>query len=265
MAEKKDARKDAKAPEKPLRERNLQASLRDEIANTYLRTAPRKKTTQEIIRGMFTLKMLPWLIAAFSIAVAFTAMFTKSQVDVRVRILGEIPSVTVEGGRINFENLKDKGVFLMKGTSTNGDIVKSTSFMGDALTGSSTTDEHIVLSNAKGSGWANYTIELKEPVDLGRLDLKFVARGNSGGELLGLVIVDIDKRSYRMDHDASTKVSRDWQLYKINFRPVRKAIDLSSITAIKFEFGNLTVGNGAGATIFLKDIYLSKARKIRWL
>ena len=250
-----------RAAAKPSMDRDLQASIQDEIARTYFKTssekpsAPRKGAAQK----------LPWLVAVLALAIALTAMFTKSKLDVRVMILSEIPSVTVEGGRVQFDNLKDKGVFLLKGTETNGELVKRISFDGDAASGSRTTDDNVVLSNSRGSGWANYTIELKEPVDLGRLDLKFVARGNSGGELLGVVIMDSEKRSYRMERDASTQLTRQWQMYSINFRPVRKAVDLSGIKVIKFEFGNLTVGNSAGATIFLKDIYLSKARRSRWL
>ena len=259
MSEKKNGSTNVKHTHLPRQERDLQASLQDEIARTYLNTsgkAPAKKKDTS---------KLPWLIACIAVAVAITAMFTKSKLDVRVMILSEIPSVTVEGGRINFDNLKDKGVFLVKGTDVNNELVKNTAFEGDAASGSRTTEDHVVLSNAKASGWANYAIELKEPVDLNRLDLKFVARGISGGESLGVVIVDADKRSYRMEHNAATKLTREWQLYKINFRPVSKAVDLASISAIKFEFGTLTAGNKAGATVLLKDIYLSKVRKAKWL
>lgn len=259
MREKRSGSTSAENTERPRQERDLQASLNDEIARTYLNTSGKAAAKK---RGF---SKLPWLIACIAVAVAVTAMFTKSKLDVRVMILSEIPSVTVEGGRISFDNLQDKGVFLVKGTDVNNELVRTIVFDGDAAAGSRTTGDHVILSNAKGSGWANYTIDLKEPVDLSRLDLKFVARGNSGGEALGVVIVDANKRSYRMERDASTKLTREWQLYKINFRPVSKAVDLAAISAIKFEFGTLTAGNKAGATIFLKDIYLSKARKARWL
>ena len=239
--------------------RDLQAALNDEITRTYLKTSEKS-----YIRKKATLR-LAWSIAGVASILAIIAFATKINLDVRVRLLGEIPSVSVERGQINFDNRKDKGVFLIKGISVNNDIVKTTFFDGDAKLGSRTADDHILFSNAKGSGWGNFTIELKEPIGLNQLDLKFVAKGSSGGELLGIVIVDSDNKTYRMERDLSTKLTNEWQLYKVNFRPIRKAVDLNNITTIKFEFGSLTVGNSSGAAIFLKDIYVAKARRSKWL
>jgi hypothetical protein len=239
--------------------RDIQGVLNDEIAHTFLRTSEksyiRKKNTQR----------LAWSVAAVATILALVALFTKMTFDIKVRFLGEIPTISVEGGRINFDNMKDKGVFLIKGITSNNDLIKDTFFAGDAKTGSRTADDHILLSNSRGSGWGNFSINLKEPVDLSRLDLKFVARGMSGGEFLGIVIVDADNKTYRMERDLSTRLTNEWQLYKVNFRPVKNAVDLVNIVMIKFEFGSLTVGNSSGAAIFLKDIYVAKARKSRWL
>lgn len=239
--------------------RDLQSALNDEIAKTYLKTSEKS-----YIRKKATLR-LAWSVAIVASILAAIAFATKINFDVRIRILGEMPSVSVERGRISFDNMKDKGVFLVKGISSNNDIVKTIFFDGDARIGSRTADDHILLSNAKGSGWGNFTIELKEPIGLDKLDLKFVAKGSSGGEYLGIVIVDSDNKTYRMERGLSTMLTNEWQLYKINFRPVKKAVDLANITTIKFEFGSLTVGNSSGAAIFLKDIYVAKARRSRWL
>ncbi|MCX5679016.1 MAG: hypothetical protein NTY76_07950 [Candidatus Omnitrophica bacterium] len=244
---------------KKIHTRDLQSALNDEIAKTFLRTSEKS-----YIRKKTTLR-LAWSVAIVASILAVVAFITKINFDVRVRILGEMPSVSVERGQINFDNMKDKGVFLIKGISSNNDIVKSTFFDGDAKIGSRTADDHILLSNAKGSGWGNFTIDLKEPIGLNKLDLKFVARGSSGGEYLGIVIVDSDNKTYRMERGLSTKLTNEWQLYKVDFRPIKKAVDLANITTIKFEFGSLTVGNSSGAAIFLKDIYVAKARRSRWL
>ncbi|MFH1190300.1 MAG: hypothetical protein V1682_06375 [Candidatus Omnitrophota bacterium] len=239
--------------------RDLQTALNDEIARTYLKTSEKS-----YIRKKAALR-LAWSIAGIASILAVAAFITKVNLDVRVRILGEIPSVSVERGRINFDYANDRGVFLIKGISVNNDIVKATFFAGDANLGSRTGDDYILLSNAKGSGWGNFTIELKEPLALNQLDLKFVARGSSGGELLGIVIADTDNKTYRMERDLATKLTGEWQLYKVNFRPVKRSVDLGNIRTIKFEFGSLTVGNSSGAAIFLKDVYVAKARRSRWL
>ena len=244
---------------KTIHTRDLQSALNDEIARTYLKTSEKS-----YIKKKNTLRMA-WSIAIVALILALVAFLTKITFDVKVRILGEMPTISVEGGQINFDNMKDKGVFLIKGTAANNDLIRDAVFMGDAKIGSRTADDHILLSNAKGSGWGNFAINLKEPVDLSKLDLKFVAKGSSGGEFLGIVIVDADNKIYRMERDLSTKLTNQWQLYKVNFRPIKKAVDLVNITTIKFEFGSLTVGNSSGAAIFLKDIYVAKARKSRWL
>lgn len=239
--------------------RDLQSALNDEIARTYLKTSEKS-----YIRKKSNIRTA-WAVAAVASILAAAAVVTKINLDVKVRILGEMPSISVERGQIDFDNMKDKGVFLIKGITANNDIVRSTFFSGDAKAGSRTADDHLLLSNARGSGWGNFTVDLKEPVNLEKLDLKFVAKGSSGGELLGIVIVDSDDKTYRMERDLSTKITDGWQLYKVNFRPIRKAVDLANIVSIKFEFGSLTVGNSSGAAIFIKDIYLSKARRSKWL
>jgi len=239
--------------------RNLQLALNDEIARMYLKTSEKS-----YIRKRDNLR-LAWSVAIVASILVVVAFVTKINFDVRVRLLGEIPSVSVERGKISFDNRKDKGVFLVKGISANNDIVRDVSFVGDARIGSRTADDHILLSNAKGSGWANFTLDLKEPIDLSKLDLKFIAKGSSGGESLGIVIVDSDNKTYRMERDLSTRITDDWQLYKVDFRPIKRAVDLGSIKTIKFEFGSLTVGNNSGAAIFIKDIYVAKARRSRWL
>jgi hypothetical protein len=80
-----------------------------------------------------------------------------------------------------------------------------------------------------------------------------------------LMITDGDNRSYRMEKDLSSVLTADWQQYAINFRPVGKSVDLSNIKTIKFEFGSLTAGNYPGSIIYIKDVYLAKARRFKWL
>jgi len=153
----------------------------------------------------------------------------------------------------------------MEGGAPNKDIVKDAFFTGDGREFSASKLEELVLCNSRGSGWANYTIELKEPVDLNKLDLRYTARGVRGDEFLTLVIVDSDKRSYRLEKDLSSAIGKDWQIYTINFRRVKKAVDLSNISTIKFEFGSLTAGNYPSAVISLKDVCITKTRRLKWL
>ena len=78
-------------------------------------------------------------------------------------------------------------------------------------------------------------------------------------------MVDAANRSYRMENDLSSALAKDWQRYAVNFRLVGNAIDIGNISKIRFEFGGLTAGNYPNAIIFLKDIYLTKNKRSKWL
>ncbi|GAF88007.1 unnamed protein product, partial [marine sediment metagenome] len=89
--------------------------------------------------------------------------------------------------------------------------------------------------------------------------------GQIGDEYILLVLVDADNRSYRMGRDLSSALTKEWQKCAVNLRPVKDAIDMRNIQAVKFEFGNLTAGNYTSATIFLRDLYVVKRRGVKWL
>ena len=235
--------------------------MQNEIAKTYFRasTTPAKKNN----KNMFKWKpKLPWFIAALAVIIALAAVGFRSNIDIKIRFLGEIPSMSLGKNVYHAEN---KGLSLIEGGEPNHDIVKNAYFSGDAKNFSSANPEEMVLYNSRGAGWANYTIELKEPLDLNQLDIIYAAKGSRGDEYLTLVIIDDNKGIYRLEKDISSSLGKDWRKYTINFRRVKKALDLANIIAIKFEFGSLTAGNYPNAVMFLKDIYVTKTRRLKWL
>ena len=236
--------------------------IQDEIAKTYFhmpakKAAPRKKSRWK--------PFLPWAVAGLAVFLAIAVVIFRSSIDIKVRLLGEVPSGPASRNPYGLNGNFDKGLFLTEGGAPNKDIVKNAYFTGDAREFSISKPEELVLCNSRGSGWANYTIELKEPVDLDKLDIKYMARGVRGDEFLELVIVDGNNRIYRLEKDLSSAMSKEWQRYTINFRRVKKALDLSNISVIKFEFGTLTAGNYPSAVISLKDVYITKTRRLKWL
>lgn len=236
--------------------------MQDEIAKTYFHSPSSKKAHKKKSK----LKTrLPWFLAAFAFVVAAAIIMSRSSVDIKVRFLGEIPSFSESGASRIPEESPDKGAFLISGGDPNKDIIKNIHFGGDAKEFSIAKPEELVLCNARGSGWANYTIELKDPVDLNKLDIRYTAKGSKGDENLVIVIGDTSNRVYRLEKDLSSVLSKDWHRYTINFRRVQKAVDISNIAFIKFEFGSLTAGNHPSAVIFLKDIYIAKTRRLKWL
>jgi len=235
--------------------------IQDEIAKTYFHTPAKKHGRKKSKWKAF----LPWAVAVLALFFALAVLIFKSSIEIKVRFLGEIPSAPIDKGAHRFGENLEKGIFFVEGGVPNKDIVKSAYFTGDAKEFSISKSEELVLCNSRGSGWANYTIELKEPVDLEKLDMRYMARGVRGDEFLTLVIVDYNKRSYRLEKDLSSAMGKDWQRYTVNFGRVRKAVDLSNVSTIKFEFGTLTAGNYPSAVMSLKDVYITKTRRLKWL
>ena len=231
--------------------------IHDELSKTYFRAPQKKHESKNNKWALF----LPWIITAVVVAAAAAMVLSKSSIDVKVRLLGEVPTFNAS----RQQGAVEKGEILIKGGDPQKELVKDIYFAGDGKMYSAFKQDQIMLCNARGSGWANCTIELKEPVDLNRLDVKYTAKGARGSESLVLVIVDSGNRIYRMEKDLSSSLTGDWQQYAVNFRPVKKSLDLSSIKAIKFEFGSLTADNYPGAVIYIKDIYLTKTRRFKWL
>jgi hypothetical protein len=235
--------------------------IQDEIAKAYFHT-PLKKHGKKKSKWK---SLLPWAVTILALLFAVAVLIFKSSIEVKVRFLGEIPSAPMGGPAHKFGENLDKGLFFIEAGVPNKDIVKNAYFTGDAREFSISKPEELILCNSRGSGWANYTIELKEPIDLEKLDIRYTAKGVRGDEFLILVIVDSNKRSYRLEKDLSSAMGKDWQRYTINFRRIKKAVDFSSISAVKFEFGALTAGNYPSAVMSLKDVYITKTRRLKWL
>jgi hypothetical protein len=237
-------------------------NIQDEIARTYFHVPSKKHAGKKKPKWK---AFLPWAIAVLALFFAIAVLIFKSSIDIKVRFLGEIPSSPVNNDARKLGENSEQGLFFIEAGVPNKDVVKNAYFTGDAKEFSAWKSQELVFCNSRGSGWANYTIELKEPIDLNRLDIRYTAKGIRGDEFLTFVIVDSNARSYRLEKDLSSAMGKDWQRYTINFKRFRKAVDLSSISVIKFEFGSLTAGNYPSAVISLKDVYITKARRLRWL
>lgn len=233
-----------------------------ELAKTYFKEPEKKKDKPKTEKWK---PALPWIIAAACFIIALLAVLFKSSIDIKVRVFGEVPAIGSASVGSGIVEGADRGIFLINGGEPNKDIIKDVYFAGDGKPFSSVKKDELVLCNSRGWGWANYTIELKDAIDLNKLDIKYTARGLVEDEYLALVIVDSNNRLYRLEKDLSSELTKEWQRYTINFKHVGKVIDLSNITKIKFEFGSLTAGNHPNAVILLKDIYITKTRRLKWL
>jgi len=212
-------------------------AIQEELARTFFSQPPRKR--KRTPRTLF-------LIVTIAACLAFAFVVLKS------------------GARV-FGPPAKKGVFFIKDGEPNKYLVRNVFFAGAAKRFSRTDNDKIVFVNSAETGWANFTVEFKEPLNMRKVDLLYTARGQTGDECVVLVFVDGNNRSYRMEKDISSALTAEWNRYAINLGPIGKAIDMGNITAIKFEFGSLTAENYHSATIFLKDLCAAKRRRVKWL
>lgn len=243
--------------ETPRQKSRLYDSFQEEIANTYFKTSPAtgRKTSKK------KPSKIPWVIAGIAALTAVAIFVSKSNFDIKVRLVSGAPFVTKDGSALPLEGAQ----FFVKGGEPDKTAVNRAFFVGDARLSSGMDDNQVALKNSAGQGWASFVIEMKQPVDLTRFDIRYAAKGSSGGERLVPVVTDSQNRSYRISDSSLTALSDSWHTYIVDFKPVRGDVDLTSVAAIKFEFGTETAGNGPAAALFLKDVSIIKTRRVKWL
>jgi len=235
----------------------LYDSFQEEIANTYFKTSP--ATGKKVSKKKPS--KTPWIIAGLAAILAITIFISRSNFDIKVRLVSGTPFITKDGSALP----SDGAQFFVKGGELNKDLIGRAFFVGDARVSSKMADNEITLSNSRGQGWASFVIEMKQPIDLTRFNMRYAAKGSSGSEKMVPVIIDSQTRSYKIGDKSLAALSDNWNTYIVDFKPVKGDIDLTNVSAIKFEFGTETAGNDPAAMLFLKDISIIKARRIKWL
>jgi hypothetical protein len=234
----------------------LHDSFQEEIANTYFKSSSGRRGPKKKRQST-----LPWLVAGLAAGVAVAIFISRSNFDIKVRVTSGAPFITKDDSQLS----PDGAQYLVKGGEVNRSLVARAYFVGDARASSRISDGDVSLVNSRDQGWASFVIELRSPVDLRRLDIRYAARGQKGTERLVPVVTDSQNRSYRIEDSAVTAVSDNWNAYLIDLKPVKERVDLAGISALKFEFGSETAGNGPASVISMKDISIIKARRLKWL
>lgn len=236
-------------------------TIEEELSRIYLNTTSKSGKQSKKKKPSFRSK-IPWIIAAAALIAALAAFLFSSNIDIKIRVAGGAAFIDKESP---INTIPEKSVFIVEGGKPNKTLVKRAVFFGDARPLSYAFDEYVTLSNYNKQGWADYKIELNRPVNLSGLNMRYTAKGDVGGERLVLMLIDADNRVVRIENDIATKLDKDWNVYTINFAPLKHLADLTEIVAIKFEFGSMTAGSSPRAVMYLKDIMVIKNRRLKWL
>ncbi|UCD55678.1 MAG: hypothetical protein JSV93_02515 [Candidatus Omnitrophota bacterium] len=222
----------------------VDGSVQEELAKTFFASSTKTdRRRKKAPKAVWVISVLTLLLASFLV------LILGNHIEISIKIKDKSPGPV----------LAQQSIFFMKDGEPGAYPIGDMYFFGDAHKFSRQQDNMLVLINSRGRGWANFSVELNEPVDMKRFNiLSYVAKGEVGDEYLIPVLIDADDKSYRVPRDFSLPLTKEWQEYMINLSPARNKIDLSRISIIRFEFGSLSVGNYPTATMFLKDISVKK-------
>lgn len=140
----------------------------------------------------------------------------------------------------------------------NNRILKGYEFRGYAKANSEFADKLIVLNSPKKYNWADLSIDFKFPIDFSKRVLVLSLKGKTGGEKLHLVLRDGTNRSCRLN---DLYLTPDWKTERVSLDGIKGNIDLTKITHLRLEFGD--VGESSkkmdsliDVTIFIKTIQI---------
>lgn len=240
-------------------QKNNDDSIRQELAKTFF-GAPTKKENKR-----FGLLKLPWIITSVALLSLFLVLLSRSNIDIKIEITGRAPAKSPTGLQAAYTPVNEEEAFLVKAGQPNEYFVKKAFFFGDALKFSRVKEDMLVLVNSKGMGWSNINLQFIEPMNMSGSALAYTAKGQEGGERIIVVLTDVNNKTYRMPQSLASMLSEKWEDHVINLAPARDVLDLSKISRVSLEFGSITTGNSTYTTIYLEDIYLTKARGEQWL
>ena len=238
--------------------------IQEQLAEIYISPTKKKslsertkaKSEKTINRG--------WLGLVLALGVLWVAtllfLFSNNRLNISVTVIQEKAEIEEEKAKETVfldtapsPKEKQEGQLVLEGLPPN-----TIEFGGSASERSRLTDYYLYLVNGRGRAWANAKISFNQPVNAVDNALRFSAKGGKGGELLLVVLKDAGNRTYQSINIAPGGMEKEWQSFAINLNEARSWIDITSISQIRFEFGSLTTDNPATATIYIKELILTK-------
>ena len=139
-------------------------------------------------------------------------------------------------------------------------VIKRMTFRGYAKQGSRFANGLIILNNGRKYNWADFSLDFKFPVDLSARRLEVTTKGTVGGERVNIVLRDARNKSSRL---RDVYLVPDWKTDVISLDGAKKDLDISRITHIRMEYGN--IGESASqmdspidVKAYLKDFHIIK-------
>jgi len=147
--------------------------------------------------------------------------------------------------------------------SLNGLPLNNIEFGGSAQEESKITDQYLYLANSRKLIWANVKIDFAKPINILDNSFRFTAKGESGGENLAIILTDINNKTYQSINIAPHGLNKVWQDYTIRPNQAIGRIDLTSVSQIKLEFGQLTANNSPSSIIYVTDLKLIQNKEVK--
>ena len=142
-------------------------------------------------------------------------------------------------------------------------LVSRVEFSGYANGRCKFSDAGLTLNSLKKYNWADASFDFEIPFDLTDRNLSITTKGVMGGEKLSIAVRDRFNRTYKL---RDLYLTSNWKTDTISFNTIRKDIDITGITHIRFEYGRVgeapkLMDSLIDITIFIKSIQITREAK----
>jgi len=223
--------------------------LHEHIAKTYFR---QKAPPPEKIPPVETHRKKPFILP-FILLFAVIAFSAYSLNIIHARYMKQLSE---RASRSPVLTIFDKG-------KLDRTLVSRVEFGGYANGRCKFSEGGLTLNSTKKYNWADASFDLEFPIDLSGRNLSITTRGGMGGEKLSIAIRDKYNRTYKL---RDLYLTSNWKTDTISFNTIRKDIDITGITHIRFEYGRVgeapkLMDSLIDITIFIKSIQLIREAK----
>jgi hypothetical protein len=231
----------------------------DQLADIYFPNSDKVKKSEypsviRVIEKPRASAITPWIITSIAFLITALSLFTTKRVFVDIKIIdeknpylqmlqgqhGSVPDPEIgQGERVPLEDF---------------------SFEGAALPKSSKNKNMLTLVNSSIAPFSRAFLSFETPRDLSNSKIVFYAKGNKGGENIGVALKDRQNIQafkggtfYPFNHRLGT----NWQKAEISLKNLPREFDAQGVSALRLEFGTKNAKNKPGDTLFIRDLEIA--------
>ncbi len=232
----------------------------EQLGEIYFSATGKPKTAEPpvIIRVIEKPRMasvVPWIITSLAFLITALSLFSTKRVFVDIKIVDEkTPYAVAAQPSERAPEPVDEPAFSEDG---NRIALQEFIFEGAAYLKSSRDKKLLTLVNSSVAPFARATIHFERPLNLRKGRIVFYAKGDKGGENLGLALKDegnIQAFHKGKVYPFPNGLTTGWQKAEVTLAGASKDFDGRRVESLRFEFGSKDTANRPGDTIMIRNL-----------